>query len=141
MKRRHREDSSSRSKKARALSISTRKSLVNSSGRVNPMLAASLASSRKLPNLPIPIGSKRGSSVTVEAVAAAAMNAASMAAALGSGVVLSNKQMSYITKALASATRTGRDRHDSSYTETPALFQFKHNHSMITGGFMGQHTE
>ncbi|KAK4470589.1 hypothetical protein MN116_006129 [Schistosoma mekongi] len=87
------------------------KSLINSSGRVNPMLAASLASSGKLPNLSIPPGS---SGATVAAVAAAAMNAAAMAAALGAGGVISSKQMSHITKALASATRTSRDRHESS---------------------------
>ncbi|CAH8515803.1 unnamed protein product [Schistosoma turkestanicum] len=91
------------------LSSHSSKSLVNSSSRVNPMLAASLASSGKLPNLPIPLGSKG-----VAAVAAAAMNAAAMAAALGAGGVISSKQMSHITKALESATRTSRGRHDSS---------------------------
>ncbi|CAH8573440.1 unnamed protein product [Schistosoma bovis] len=101
------------------LSSHSSKSLVNSSSRVNPMLAASLASSGKLPNLPIPLGSKRGSSATVAAVAAAAMNAAAMAAALGAGGVISSKQMSHITKALASATRTGRDHHGSSSHRPP----------------------
>ncbi|CAH8580809.1 unnamed protein product [Heterobilharzia americana] len=77
------------------------------------MLAASLASSGKLPNLPIPPGSSGGSAATVAAVAAAAMNAAAMAAALGAGGVISSKQMSHITKALATATRSSRDRHGS----------------------------
>ncbi|CAH8853359.1 unnamed protein product [Trichobilharzia szidati] len=92
------------------------RSLIHPSGRVNPMLAASLASSGKLPNLPLPPGS---SGATVAAVAAAAMNAAAMAAALGAGGVISSKQMSHITKALASATRTSRDRRHGSPSNRP----------------------